>query len=79
MKYKIKAQNIRCDGCVSTIKESLSQIEGVLLVDVCIEDVTVTIETDANTSQKIFTDCLKKIGYPQQDSLFSGLKKMFSN
>ena len=79
MKYKIKAQNIRCDGCVSKIKETLGSIEGVHLVDVSIEDATVTIETDGKISKKIISNRLKEIGYPEQDSLFSGLKKMFSN
>jgi copper chaperone CopZ len=79
MKYKIKAQNIRCDGCVSKIKETLGSIEGVHFVDVSIEDATVTIETNGKISKKIISDRLKEIGYPEQDSLFSGFKKMFSN
>jgi copper chaperone CopZ len=79
MKYKIKAQNIRCNGCVSKIKVNLGMAEGVHHTDVNIKEATVIIETDNKTSQKILTDRLKEIGYPQQNSFFSGLKKIFSN
>lgn len=79
MKYKIKAQNIKCDGCVSKIKETLGRIEGVREVEVNIQDATITIDAGTGSSKKMFTDSLKEMGYPEQDSLFSGLKKMFSN
>lgn len=65
MKDKIIVSNIKCDGCVATIKDNLSKLEGVKNVIVSKEESLVDVEHDVNISRKIITNKLAAFGYPE--------------
>ncbi|MBC8170231.1 MAG: heavy-metal-associated domain-containing protein [Anaerolineae bacterium] len=55
--------NIGCDGCVTSIKNELHQLEGVQVVDGVVATKTVTVQwTDPASWMKI-VDTLKEIDY----------------
>ncbi len=64
MTTNITVQNLKCGGCVTTIKEKLSKIEGIETVSVAQEESTLTIvHTDA-IGQKAIKTKLATLGYP---------------
>ncbi len=58
---QITVANIKCGGCVSTIKNELLKLEGVL--DVSIESNTVSVTYD-QIERHAITQKLELIGYP---------------
>jgi len=56
--------NIGCDGCVKTIKNEVSQINGVKQVDGVVNTKTVTVEWDAPATWGQIESTLKEIEYP---------------
>lgn len=59
-----RAGQIRCGGCASRIKKSISEVAGVQNVDVDVEKKLVTIQYDANRlSKNEIVDDFKKAGY----------------
>ncbi len=60
----IKVANVECSGCARTIKNSLSEINGIKEVDVNVEQKTVKIIYDS-IERNIITDVLDSIGYPE--------------
>ena len=65
MKDKIIVSNIKCDGCVATIKDNLLKLEGVYNVIVSKEESLVDIEHDVNISREVFINKLAALGYPE--------------
>ena len=63
---KIVASNIKCDGCVSTIKTKILELEGVESVDVNREENSVTINHSGKLTREDFTTKLLTIGYPEK-------------
>jgi copper chaperone CopZ len=55
--------NIGCDGCVRTIKNELSQLEGVSSVDAAVDTQTVTVEWGDPASWDEIVDTLTEIDY----------------
>jgi copper chaperone CopZ len=56
--------NISCGHCVMAIKNELSELEGVNMVDGNPENKTVTVEWEAPTTLDRIKDILKEINYP---------------
>lgn len=56
--------NIGCDGCVKTIKNELSQIEGVKTVEAGVDTRMVTVEWGEPASWEKIVDTLNEIEYP---------------
>ena len=56
--------NIGCDNCVRTIKNEVSEIEGVSSVDGITETKEVTIMWDNPASWDIIVEKLEEIEYP---------------
>ncbi len=56
--------NIGCDGCVRTIKNEVSQINGVKQVDGVVNTKTVTVEWDTPATWDQIESTLKEIDYP---------------
>jgi copper chaperone CopZ len=57
--------NLKCGGCVNTVKKGLLSIDGVDKVDVDLEASKVTVFTD---DEKVIADVkakLSKMGYPE--------------
>ena len=55
--------NIGCDGCVKTIKNEVSQIAGVQVVDAAVDTKTVTVKWDKPATWDKIADTLKEIDY----------------
>lgn len=57
-------QNLKCGGCANTVKNKLSELEGVSAVEVNVETAEVVFNLkDENLMQRV-TDKLAAIGYP---------------
>ena len=67
MEYKIDAENIKCEGCASTIRDALGRISGVQKVEVNITAGRVTVAADEGLRNAI-TAALQASGYPERKS-----------
>lgn len=64
MTHKIEVENIKCGGCMNSIKTALLKIENVTEVTIDKESDTITINS---TSDRIFfVDTLSHLGYPEK-------------
>ncbi len=64
MIHNITVENIKCGGCVNSIKTALLKIDGVQNVSIDKETETVTI--DGTTEKTILVQALSKMGYPEK-------------
>lgn len=64
MIHKIKVENIKCGGCMNSIKMALLKIENVTEVEIDKETDTITINT-AN-DRIVFVNTLSNLGYPEK-------------
>lgn len=62
---EIKVENIKCNGCATSIKNSLSKMEGVHDVKVDVENGIVSLETEASANQEKIVSKLQSMGYPE--------------
>jgi copper chaperone len=62
---KILIANLKCSGCENTIKNKLSEIEGVENVSVNHQEDSVTIISNEKVERKTLTDKLHSLGYPE--------------
>ena len=63
----LKVENMTCDLCAPTVKKSLSQVKGVIRVEVSAEKeiATVTFD-DTKTDAPTLTAATKNAGYPSR-------------
>ena len=78
MIHKIEVENIKCGGCINSIKTALQKIATVS--DVEINKETDTIIVNAETERELLIETLSKIGYPEkgQNSLIHKGKSFVS-
>jgi copper chaperone CopZ len=62
-KQHLSIPNISCGHCVTTIKNELSEIEGVNAVDGNPESKTITVEWEAPATLEIIRNTLNEINY----------------
>jgi copper chaperone len=55
--------NIGCDGCVNTIKNEVSQIAGVQVVDAAVDTKTVTVKWETPATWQKIAETLEEIDY----------------
>ena len=67
MQHVIDVENIRCGGCANTIGKTLRKIDGVVNVDVDIENGRVTVEGSDDSRGPLVTALLSS-GYPENGS-----------
>ena len=65
MSLSIIVDNVRCGGCVSTIKNGLQEIPGVAQVEVSIEGGVVTVDCDDALRPNLVAK-LAELGYPER-------------
>jgi copper chaperone len=65
MEYRIDADNIKCEGCASTIRDALGRISGVHKVAVDVSTGRVSVEADEGLREAI-TTALQTSGYPER-------------
>jgi len=64
MQHIIEVENIKCGGCMNSIKNALTKIEGVS--EVSIDKETETIEVESTTEREKLVKIVSDIGYPEK-------------
>lgn len=64
MKTTVEIQNLKCNGCASTIKNKLSELDNINEVSVDVENDAVTFEYDKEDTFETAKKELHKLGYP---------------
>lgn len=65
----LKLKNIKCEGCVNTIKEALHSINNIETVIVNKENGSVNIN-GLSLNKKTIIDMLASLGYPEKNGFF---------
>jgi copper chaperone len=60
----IEVHNIKCGGCMNSIRKAVKDIEGV--EDVIIHDDKETVEISGNTDRHAVVSELARLGYPEK-------------
>lgn len=78
MKHQIEVENMKCSGCMSSIRAVVLKIEGVDTISIDKDNDTITIE--GNVEKIILVNALSKLGYPQKgdNALFKKAKSLLS-
>lgn len=63
--YQLRAENIKCMGCVTNIRENLLRMEGVVSVEADVTTQQVSVSAIA-VSREAITDRLAALGYPEK-------------
>ena len=67
IKEKINVENIKCHGCANTIRKEIAKLDGVMEVEVDVENACVTVDFDEAVQNKAHViNRLTKLGYPEQ-------------
>lgn len=76
---EIFVENVKCHGCMTTIKSSLLKIAGVESVDVNLEEEKITVGGQFYDRKKV-VDKLNALGYPEKgnNTLFNQAKSYVS-
>lgn len=64
MVQAITVENIKCGGCMNSIKTALMKLNGV--ENVSIDQDTETVNVDGTAERAILIQVLSKLGYPQK-------------
>lgn len=64
MIHKIEVENIKCGGCMNSIKTALLNIENV--DEVTINKETDTITINSGKDRVVFVNALSHLGYPEK-------------
>jgi len=62
VRTKYSVNNMKCMGCVSTVKKALEEIPGIQSAEVDLETALATVEGDVD--QSIILEILTEAGYP---------------
>lgn len=65
MEYHIQVENIKCGGCMNSIKKAISSLTGVEKVEVSKETETVSVWGIENIRERI-VEKLAELGYPEK-------------
>ncbi len=65
-KQTLTVPNITCGHCVMTIKNELSELEGIETVEGNPENKSITVEWETPTTMEKIKDTLKEINYPAE-------------
>ncbi|WP_412464313.1 heavy-metal-associated domain-containing protein [Flavobacterium mekongense] len=64
MEQQFEVENIKCSGCMNSIKTALLKIEGVMAVNISKEIDTITVAGNAN--REVIVEKLNDLGYPEK-------------
>lgn len=68
METTIAIQNLKCGGCANTIKNKISELEGVDSVKVDVAEGAVTVDFAEATALNKVKEKLAALGYPEMDA-----------
>ena len=63
--FTIEVDNLKCGGCANTIRKSLTEMAGVIGVEVDADIKTVTFSGDETIRENVVSK-LKSLGYPEK-------------
>jgi len=81
MRTSIIVQNLKCGGCAKTITNKLLEQQGILKVEIVIEESKVSFDSNSPESALNAKSVLKSLGYPSIDgknSFFDKTKSFVS-
>ena len=64
MNTKIFIQNLKCNGCVTTITKKLSHLENITDIIVAVEESSIAFNYKDNLDLEVVKETLKDSGYP---------------
>ncbi len=64
MKTTVQIQNLKCNGCASTINKKLSGLKNINEVSIDVENDSVSFEYDTEDTFETVKKELHKLGYP---------------
>lgn len=64
MKTTVQIQNLKCNGCASTINNKLSVLDKINDVSIDVDKSEVSFEYDSEDTLEIVKNELHKLGYP---------------
>ena len=78
-KLELLVENIKCGGCMTSIKKGILELAGVMHVDIALEEEKITIEGDRLNRAAILKK-LDGMGYPEKgnNTLFKEAKSYVS-
>ncbi len=78
-KLELFVENIKCGGCMTSIKKGILELNGVSQVEIAIEDEKITIEGN-HLNRSAITKKLDGMGYPEKgnNTLFKEAKSYVS-
>ncbi|MCU0470745.1 MAG: heavy-metal-associated domain-containing protein [Arcicella sp.] len=65
---KFIVENLKCNGCVNTIRNRLNALNGILSVAVDRDNSSIEVIHNNNISQKEIKILLANLGYPEENS-----------
>ncbi|RUA07062.1 MAG: heavy metal transporter [Flavobacteriia bacterium] len=65
MKTTIEIVNLKCNGCVNTVKKGLLNLDGIDEVDVDLDNSKVIVPTKDEKILELVKEKLSKMGYPE--------------
>jgi copper chaperone CopZ len=76
---EIFVENIKCGGCMTSIKQALEKIKGIAKVEIDLEKEKISLKGDKYKLSEVI-DSLNKMGYPQKgdNTLFKQAKSYVS-
>lgn len=66
LKTEVIVDNLKCNGCASTISKKLSLLDGVKAVNVTVEDAKVEVSYLDHTNEEEIKNTLANLGYPEK-------------
>lgn len=66
MKTTLRIQNVKCNGCATTIINKITKIDDVSSVYVSVEDNTISFNYTKEDQIDQVKSTLKKLGYPEE-------------
>jgi len=64
MKTTLQIQNLKCNGCATTIKNNLKRLQNIKDIDINIEDSLVSFIYKGENDLEVLKKELHRIGYP---------------
>lgn len=63
MKKKILIEGMTCEHCVRHIREALSEIEGVVNVEVSLKENQAIVETNLDVADQVLREAIEELEY----------------
>ena len=73
-RYSLQIQNLKCDGCVSTITNKVESLDGISSVVVDIDESTDSFDGTEESANRTKV-ALDNLGYPQEDEQNTSIKR----